>query len=317
MKLRRVALQHVRGVTASFELDPGTPMVVTGPAASGKTTVLDSIAAVKEVAGGYGPPPLAREFQSAGRDSAIEVAFQLDEPEQRDADAPSRTLDLRWDLSLRGPQSIVAPATSELLRRYDVASSSWKAEYFNSARHLADTGSLSWTDPSARLVRRRDKYGWVRRFLVEAAQQDAGGTLTSLRERGIVLGGEALPRTQRFAEALSQLNPRLMWVGCEMRDTGWSCIFARRSGAEVELASLSDSEKMAVLVAGSFEALGLARSLILIDHPEQGLHPEDHMTFFQGLCSLFAEGQVVATTSSPAILRSLRREQVVVLGDQS
>ncbi len=314
MRLTHAKLLRARGVDLAFGVDAPGVVVVTGPAVSGKTAVLESIIAVKEAAGGYGPAPTVTDYLSPGEPGSIEIGIELDEPEQVSAGAATRKLTPGWDLGVAGPQALAPAPVRELLRRYHTAPSGWKMEYFNAGRQLTDAGSLRWADGTQRLSKRREKYGWVRQFLVDSSQADAASTLTSLREQGIVLGGDGRPRKNSFAEALAVLTPRLAWIGSEKAGPEWACLFARAPGRTVELAALSDSEKMCVLVAASFDALGLARSLVLIDLPEHGLHPEDQAAFFQGFCALFAEGQVIATTSSPAILRSIRREQVVVLG---
>ena len=51
MKLAHVSLGGVRGVTIELPLAGKPCFCVTGPAGSGKTTVLEAIAGAKEVAG--------------------------------------------------------------------------------------------------------------------------------------------------------------------------------------------------------------------------------------------------------------------------
>jgi len=153
MKLAHVKLARARGVDLAFQVDAPGVIVVTGPAVSGKTTVLESIVAVKEAAGAYGAAPRVADFSAAGQPGSIEIGLQLDEAEQQTAGATARGLHLRWDLAVAGPQALAPTPVRELLRRYDTAPSSWKVEYFNAGRQLGDAGSLGWSEDTPVLDR--------------------------------------------------------------------------------------------------------------------------------------------------------------------
>lgn len=76
---------------------------------------------------------------------------------------------------------------------------------------------------------------------------------------------------------------------------------------------MSDSELQGFLFAGAFTWLGLNRSLVLIDTPELFIHPDDHARFFQAICDLGKDNQIIAATSSPAILASVSADQILDL----
>jgi predicted ATP-dependent endonuclease of OLD family len=81
----------------------------------------------------------------------------------------------------------------------------------------------------------------------------------------------------------------------------------------VELGALTDGERAGLLVAATWVALGLERSLVLVDQAELHIHPEQQPAFFEGLASLLRRGQLVVSTTSPAILRNPSGAKVLVL----
>lgn len=312
MKLVALALSNVRNVTLEAAFRPTGPTVFTGPGASGKSTVLDALAAMKEAAGAYGAPPRTVDFRVGDGAGSITLDVELDERERASIGRPASALRLAWDLTQRGPQELAPLPLKDTLRRFDPSPQEWKAELFHAERSLCDVPGANVRESSYRLAKHPLKYGWVRRFLVDATTVAATETEARLRSTGIALAGEGNVAQSGFAAAVAALSPRLRFVGCEHRGE-WQCWFARPKGPAIELAQLSAGEKAVVLVAAAVEALGLHRSLVLIDHPEKDLHPEDHTHFFDGLCGLISEGQIVATTTSPALLRSVPRERIIVV----
>ena len=212
-----------------------------------------------------------------------------------------------------GPQSLVSLSMGAFLRRYDVSPTRTTLEYFHAGRGITDIreGNI---DGSIRLTRQSMKYAFVRRYLEELVQEEAASALVGLRVDGIVMASGNAAGRSRFSHALSILAPKLRWEGAEREAEGWAVWFVRPTGPRVELANLADSEKAAVLFASSWAALGLGQSIAVVDHPEQGLHPEQHVAFFEGLKTLFHDGQLIAAMTSPAILRAASRSCVVVLG---
>ena len=74
-------------------------------------------------------------------------------------------------------------------------------------------------------------------------------------------------------------------------------------GARIELADLSDSEAQAVLFAATFQRQGLDDSLVLLDTPELHIPDADQAAFFDAVCRLGVNNQVIAATSSRSILQ--------------
>ena len=119
----------------------------------------------------------------------------------------------------------------------------------------------------------------------------------------------------RFSHALELLAPSLRWDGSDGGQGRAAAVwFVRPKGPRMLLEHLANSERSAVLIAAAWCVLGLERALVLIDHPEHGLHPEQHAAFFDGLSALMSKGQLIAATTSPAILRMTSRRQLLVLG---
>jgi len=312
MKLAHVSLSGVRGVTVELPL-AGKPCVcLTGPVGSGKTTVLETIASAKEVAGYAGVPPRRSCFAPRGGNGSVTLQWELDADHAKTLEVG--TVETRWDLSGEVQKQAPSPLVDRL-RSYRLDPLSWKAEYFHVGR-VADAAPMDF-DPGAgpRLTKAPHKYAWLRSFLEKAAAREGARTVATLREEGIALSSTTPNELSGFGRNVAALSTHLRWLGTEAGADGFSCLFARRrGGSTAELAELTDSERMVVVFAATIEALGLYKSLVLVDLPEFAIHPEDQAGFFEGLAGLLHEGQLIAATTSPAILRSLPRERVVVLG---
>jgi predicted ATP-dependent endonuclease of OLD family len=89
--------------------------------------------------------------------------------------------------------------------------------------------------------------------------------------------------------------------------------FRCRDGEIVDLDELSASERQAVLFGVTFLRSGVHRSLVLIDSPELHQHPSRHADFFASLCTLGRDNQIIAATTSPELLGSVRADQVIDL----
>jgi hypothetical protein len=294
MKLIEFTVENARGVTAKAKMPAVGPLVVTGAAGVGKTALLEAIIAAKENAGAYGLPPRTEDFLSSdvGR---VELVFEQDKK-----------------LSLDESETLVKPAVAHRLRTFKVARGDWKMEYFPWARCISDMGPGP-QEGAFRLTKLHSKYGFVRRYLESLVHEEAVRALSSIRLEGIALAEPADSERSRFSAALALLCPSLRWDGCERMADRSSTWFVRPTGPRVELNCLTDGEKMAVIFAASWAALGLDRALVLIDHPELGIHPAQQVAFFDGLVALAGAGQLIVTTTSPAILRSTPTNSVLVL----
>src|SRR5262245_29617620 len=100
MKLLSLTLENFKGAPdGAYSFTPraaGKPhdlTLITGGAASGKTSILEAIAAVKELVGGYGPPPdperLRRHGAARGK---VAATWLLTDAEAEKAEVKGPTL---------------------------------------------------------------------------------------------------------------------------------------------------------------------------------------------------------------------------------
>lgn len=321
-KLSAIHVVGVRGlapldVTLPKSARSAEPLVITGPTASGKTRLLEAIIAAKEACGGYGTQPAAGDWFADASRGTIELTWRS--PTAADSHAP---LVARWEPAAPKSSHQTDSALKLALREFNISPAEWKLEYLHATRQLdvsrsehgAVDGRLQgyW-----RVGHANDKYGFVRSYLESSGVSASLATASALAERGLVLSADSAPPGAGFARALAILTDKLQWIGVRMDGARPGCIFARRTAtghATLELRELSHAERMLVLYAATIDALGLARSLVLIDCPELYLHPEDQIRLMEGLRAVLAEGQLIVATTSPAILRSVSGGHVVVLG---
>lgn len=317
MRVHRLHVERVRGLRLVDVTFPASgPLVITGGPGSGKTTLLEAIAATKEVRAPYGGRPNAADWPGDG--ARLEIDWRLDEEEAREASvAPLHGMLWEPRVSL---QPLDAPAANRLFSRYSRAPDIPKVEYFQAPRDF-DPRSSAELQPDAslkltRLTKSERKYAWVRSYLERSTLEYAARAQAELSEKGAIFARSTpADGTERFAKTLAALAPRLRWLGVRHEGGHVRAMFGRPRAPDAELAELTWGERMVVLFAAAYEALGLHRSVLLVDLPELGIHPADHAALFQALCALSARAQVIAATQSPGILRSLSSEQIVVLED--
>jgi hypothetical protein len=330
MKLAHLAVAGFRGLPdRAFDLcgrsngSPHDVVLVTGDGGAGKTSFLDAILAAKEDVGAYGPRrPAAALVRPGARAARVEVRWLLSEEERRRAglsDAEVSTVSIFGE---------GAPALSthpeglrSLFADYTRAPERGKVEYFHAERALpagsGTRGASGDTSPvmaaRARLGTSLDKYRPLRSYLIDAILNDGLALAETVREHGI-----ALRRTEPDALALirESLRPLLRdkaFDGIDRPETGYRVRFRSRDGEVVDLDELSASERQAVLFGVTFLRSGVHGSLVLIDSPELHIHPSRQADFFAALCARGRDNQIVAATTSLAVLGSVRADQVVDL----
>src|SRR5689334_1977189 len=125
MKLLTLTLENFRGApdgaysfTHPSTGKPHDLTLITGAPASGKTSILEAIAAVKELVGGYGPPPdPARLRRSGSARGKIAATWLLTEQEAREAEAKEPTLVTEVSLA-DGPAPLFDPGVRSLFAAY-------------------------------------------------------------------------------------------------------------------------------------------------------------------------------------------------------
>jgi energy-coupling factor transporter ATP-binding protein EcfA2 len=327
MKLLQLTCQAIRGVpdgSYSFAAARnGVPLdcvVVTGGPGSGKTSLLEAIAAIKEATGSYGLPPdgrrMLRRGMTAGR---IEATWLLSTAELSRAELEDARPRVSWEIG-DGAQVIeIAPRLRRLVGRYSVDPEIGKFELFSANRRISAEVSSSRSprspaeDAHLRLTSERDKYTDFRLHLRALALSEATRLTQLLDTQGIALRTQQPDALAPFKEAIAALLPDLRLAAVELEDRMARIWFQRRDGARVELDELSESEQQAVLFAVTFRRLGLNHSVILIDTPELHLHPRCHAAFFAGLLELGRDNQIIAATTSAELCAAARPEQVIDL----
>ncbi|HMY14865.1 MAG TPA: hypothetical protein PKA58_00990 [Polyangium sp.] len=293
MKISTISTRNIAGLS-DLDVDliaggaaPQPLFLVTGPAASGKTRLLDAIVATFEAVAPYEGIVRASDWVAdpklVGR---IDLGLVLDGP----SGGGSPNIGVRFESG-----RVVADAPSgsaKLLQHYDHEDSTSKREYFPETRQLADvfpdgTGALEQS--LYRGSKSLRKYSFVPRFLA------------------------ALPddplRSRRFAEALSRLAPNLEYL-----PSNREYCFSSHGGAPVRPTQLSSSEADAVLICATAVMIGLNHSLVLLDRPELYVPADRIVAWTQALAMLGTNNQWIVATNSPELLQSVPQAQILGLG---
>jgi hypothetical protein len=323
MKLLRLHLKNCRDLPDGdyvFTQPDGSPLervVITGPSASGKTTVLEAIAMVKECMAGYGPQHDPCAFLRAGEGTGIaRLTLLLDEAERARADTrePVVTLEVRLSGGLGEP---APPGVKKLLSRYRHDPDVPLLDYVPGNRELivapGDVPAPTEREESRlRLGARPRKYEGVVPWLRQALLLEASRAAAKLREEGLALGTPAKSGSplDAFRDDLATLCPWLRLTGLD--HDGQRPVFERRNGSRPTIATLSSAERDAVLLAANGPRLGLRRSVLLIDRPDLHAHPADQGRWLDVLAQ--GDNQLLIATSSPAIVEAASPGQVITLG---
>jgi predicted ATPase len=325
MKLLKLWIENFRGVSDgkySFT-HPTTDLrhdlvLITGDAGAGKTSLLGAIAALKELVGGYGPPPdVARLRRSGTTTGKISATWQLSDEEAARSQIRGNSLVTEVTLA-DGPVPLLDAPVRALFAEFSVDPSRGKFESFPASRRLSLAPALPGRPTTFAAARHRlssdpGKYHGLRAVLVEMAVSAAMKAADRLDARGVLTKWEQPDSFAAIKRSVSTLAPWLCMLGVQQEEGGASIRFERDNGARIELADLSESEQQALLFAVVFDRLGLNRSIVLIDTPELFLPPDAHVSFLRALLGLGADNQIFAATTSPSLLEMVSPSQVVRL----
>ena len=255
---------------------PHSLVVLSGPAASGKTRMIEALIAAKEAIRPYGPMATGAPWIRSGNASKIRVTFHLDEGERDFAGSASATLDsevifYRDKVSAEADEGLKA-----VLGRYAHNPSFGKVDYFPAERRIPMfppfAGTSSGEQRIGRLAKDQRKYGFVLPFLRSLEQDGA--------------------RRERFATTLSALSPSCRYVTDTSGDAIPRC-FSSRGGEPATVAQLSHGESDAVIFAATAAMIGLDHSLIFIDRPD--IHHEEVEPLLESLRALGRDNQLFVT----------------------
>lgn len=304
MKIQSVTFTGVRGLRdATLDFSnretsaPHEVVVIAGPGASGKTRALEAIIAAKEAIAPYGPMvPGAPWIADGSTASKIKIAFHLDEEELAVAGLSSPVAEAEVSFLPNRARAQAEDGLVAVLERYSHDAKKGKLEYFPASRRIATLppfGGLGAAEQRlARAGKDARKYSFVMRLLRDLeADAESGRKLAALLE--------ALSPSCRYTPgAAGEGLPR--------------CLSSNGSAA-VTPAELSDSEADALLFAATALGIGLGRSLVLIDRPDQFVDAAFVPRFVAGLRALGEGNQLILASSSPELIAAAAPAAVVTL----
>jgi energy-coupling factor transporter ATP-binding protein EcfA2 len=265
----------------------GNVVAITGAPGCGKTSLLDMIAAGKEIVAPYGTAPAPSDVLRPGLDACkivIEWGLNDDELAYAGLEGPSKTEAIVRRSGL--PDADGDPGLVAVLERYSHYAGYGKIDYFPDDRaisqHAVLVSDLVVDQQLHRLTRGAAKYAALSRFTRQALTGQDEGRL-----------GETLK------ELFHRLCPRKKLVGVGGLGTP---VFHTESGGEMPVDKLAASEKMAFLFAATFVMVGLHESVVLIDTPELRLGPGEAARYVRELAAFAPTSQLVVATMDPAVL---------------
>lgn len=326
MKLLRLALDNFRGApngawsfTRPNDGGPLDAVFITGPAASGKTSFLEAIAALKESIGPYGAPPIpARLLRRGANSGRVEGTWQLSAEEMARAETTQAT----WTTKLELGKDVVIPPADPALRKlfeaYGHDPGQGKFEYFPSNRRLVARAGRRYLSLDAearlRLGAEPDKYASIKQELIDLALSDGVRAVEESTARGILLRADQRDSLAPYRKDIADFLPALRLTGVDMDSGSPELRFERVDGTELFLDDLCDSEKQAVLFCVAFRRIGLSRSIVLVDQPELYLHSDAQLRFAEAIGGLGEGNQIFLATGSPDVMRMAAPHQIVHLG---
>lgn len=302
MKIRQATFLGVRGVadgTYGFAAKNGVPhdiVVVTGPAASGKTRLLEALFAAKEAIGPYGALGPGKTWLRPGESVAKVMLTLVLEPEECEfAGVADAVVEGEAAFLADGVQRDADEGLAALLSRYRHQRSVGKVEYFPASRRLSPLGPHHGTSELEQRVQRASKdptkYGFVNRLVRELAERPDA--------------------SEEFAALLARLSPTVRHVP-GFAGLGLPRAFSSRGGDAVTASELSDTEQQCVLLAAVAVGVGLSSSLVLIDRPELA-SATGGTALVEALRTLGQRNQLLLASNAPDIVAAVPSECVVEL----
>lgn len=317
MKIASLTLDGVLGVpdgTYSFlgrDERPAAVVLVRGDEASGKTSFLRAISAVKEHAGAYGAPPRPSALRKRGRSSGrIAATWILTEEEQRLGGLDRADHGTELILDDAAVQRLVSPGLRRVMTNLEPAPRTGRLEMIPAQRRLVANAEVAPgpLDGARRAQDDADKYAGLGGWLLDCTIADGAQALRGVDERGLVTSWDRPDSLAGVRAAIATLLPDLRLRRVDRTAAGYRILFDRRDGAVLDLFDLSTSERDAVLLALVVHRHQLDHSIVLLDEPTSTLSASKRAARLRSFVELGADMQVIAATSAPELCRACPRQ---------
>lgn len=309
LELETLGFRGLPDTRWSFRDDAGAAhslVVVTGPPASGLTTLVESIAVTAARLGGVGGiPDLERVLRAGAAGCRLRSTWEFDDEEALFGGLPESTMNAELTFQRGGICEIEAdPGVQGVLARYEHRAQIAKVVLLPALR-VTSAGYTPISDFEAdqrgvRLDPGVDRFAGLPRAmgLLAFSAVSGGG------------GGATFARVQ---ELFGELCPSVKLVG--MSSTGQP-EFLLKSAARLPLARLSLTERNAFVLAASLVLMALERSVVLVDTPELGLPPGLAARWLDVLRGATPEAQWIVASRDPELVARAPRASRIELGAQ-
>lgn len=310
MKISHLALS---GVASLPDLDcdfvsgstgrPHDLIVVTGPAASGKTRLTELMLAVLETVAPYQGIVRASDWMTdPARGARVDIDLWLDGGSAGPVDEgpPAQTAHAVVRFTRDGVSCDVDRKVVRYLSRYDHDPARGKREYFPENRGPAwgarTDGLGAHEQALLRSSRDPQKYSFVPRFLADLRTHPAAA--------------------KTFASHLELLSPTVRYTPAARTGDPTACFTstANPSKSGMLYGSLSSSEADAVIMAATAALIGLNHSVVFLDRPELYVPPDRLVAWVEALAKLGQDNQWIVATSERGLVDTVHRSQLVTLG---
>jgi len=251
-------------------------VLLTGGSGTGKTRLLETIIAAREVLA-TGQRSLSQDsfIRAEHETSKVVLSWQLTGDEQATIGAASPAVSTEV-IFCRNEDDPADPRMCFLLERYGHDDETPKLEYFSERRRLDVGGGEASLDEQEQIALRTDpsprKFSWLPSFLDRLQDMPS--------------------QAARFASSLQRFSPSLAYETA-------GHVLTSRGRLLRSLNELSASEADAVMFSATAALVGLSGSIILVDRPE--LHGIDPVRVLAGLEGLGLDNQLILATSSRAL----------------
>lgn len=316
MKIQRCELWGIKKLgdrVVDFRTPSGSVsdlFVIYGGTGSGKTLLLETIAAAKEGIAPYGTPRRYDHLAARGQGAAkVRLDWLLSAADLYACPGePLRSTEAIWRSEIIfGAEN--DPDLVSLLSRYSIDGADSKIEYFHASRRLKSFAGTPGRGVNVdrervfRMVADDRKYDFVAQFLVDIAF----GVMAD------VVRGEESPELQSFREGIERLCPGLVFMGVRRTRAGIEPAFRANDEEDVPLSELSHGQQQAVLFCATFAWAKLQDSVVLVDAPETYLPSDRVVPFVETLRTLGRGNQIIVATGSKELAARVAQTSLFTL----